>query len=86
MTVSLQSVFLIRHLSALKNPPDRAIGGFVFIMTHYDSMESYWYHSINYQSPSGDSGWQSNRFYSREEANAAAEVLADWCGAEVVWP
>jgi hypothetical protein len=86
MTVSLQSVFPIRNLSAIKNPPDREIFGFVFILDHFDGLESYWYYSVNYQSPSGDSGWQSNRFYSREEANAAAEVLADWCHAELVWP
>jgi hypothetical protein len=86
MTASLHLLFPTRHLSALKNPPDREIYGFVFIMDHYDSMESYWYHSVNYKSPTGDSGWQSNRFYSIEEATAAAEILADWCHAEIVWP
>jgi hypothetical protein len=86
MTANLHLVFPTRHLSARKNPPDREIFGFVFILEHYDSMESYWFFSVNYKSPAGDSGWQSNRIYSRYEANAAAEILADWCHAEVVWP
>jgi hypothetical protein len=84
MNATLQHLFPIRHVSALKNPPDREIFGFVFILDHFDGLESYWYHSVNYQSSGGDSGWQSNRFYSREEANAAAEILADWCAAELV--
>lgn len=86
MTVSLERIFPVRHLSALQDPLDQAIGGFVFVMSHWDGLERYHNYSVNHRSENGDTGWQSSRIYSPDQADAAAEVLADFCHAEVVWP
>ena len=82
MKTDLRKIFPIDHIKALENPPNCHIGGFVFIMSHCDGLESYAYHSVNHQSAGGDTGWQSQRIYTEIEAIMAAMVLAEFLNAE----
>jgi hypothetical protein len=62
----------------ITNPPAPAIGGVVFVMAHGN------FFSVNHQSASGDTGWQSERIDRRVMADLAAAALADHLQAEVV--
>jgi len=79
----LYQLLKVHKLSVVTNPPSPSIGGFVFVMDHFDSFEDFWFFSVNHQSCS-DTGWQSERIYTREEAEFVASVLAEFLGAELI--
>jgi hypothetical protein len=74
----------VRRWSERGNHPARAIGGWVYVMKHDDWFNNEWLWSVNHQSASGDTGWQSDPIGSRAVAEETAILLAAFCGAEVV--
>ena len=77
MTPNLYETLKIRRVPIIANPPAAEIGGAVFVMEHGR------FFSVNHISESG-TGWQSERISQREEADVAAEVLADHLRARVI--
>ena len=86
MSANLHRLFgLHRPQPTWTSLPAARVGGLVYTQQHHDGLEDYVYWSVNWQAANRDSGWQSHRLYTAESADAAASVLAEYLGAELVF-
>ncbi len=83
-TSDFHRLFNLDRINPLWGAPGPDVGGWVFVMMHEDTMENYTFWSVNHLV--GDGGWQSMRVYEEHVATQAAEILAEFCGAELVRP